>query len=168
MKGLTSRERLERCYRHEETDRPGLYLRGVTAETPRHPSYEPVRRLIVEAGDLKFGWDPSGLVAGPATSVLREPHSAEFERVTTVVHTPAGDLRTVHLAGLQGQPGMCEEHLLKTAEDAERYLSLPAAAPEGPVESFFARKGEAGDRGIVEVNLGMNPAGHVAELFGSA
>ncbi|MBN2312152.1 MAG: hypothetical protein JXR94_24450, partial [Candidatus Hydrogenedentes bacterium] len=91
-----------------------------------------------------------------------------FERHTTIVHTPAGDLRSVYLSGRKGQPGMQEEHLLKSVEDAEKYLSLPISTVSGDVSSFFELDRQAGDRGIVEVGLGLNPAGLVADLLGSA
>jgi len=51
MEYLTSRERLRRCCRHLELDRPGLFLRGVTEGSPPHPSYEPLRRLGATYGD---------------------------------------------------------------------------------------------------------------------
>ena len=167
MGSLTSRERLRRCCRHLELDRPGLFLRGVTESSPPHPSYEPLRRLGATYGDQKSHWDYGRLIESHAISRHAEPHSADFERHVKIEHTPAGDLRSSYLAGLKGQPGMPEKHLLKTVGDAERYLSLPRPKIGGDVESFFEADRRAGDRGIVETHLGLNPAGFVAELFGS-
>ena len=167
MKVLTSRERLDRCYRHRETDRPGLYLRGATEASPPHASYEPLRRLAVARGDLKKGWGLGGL-AEPRDETCRvEPHSEDFERHVTILHTPAGDLSSSRLHGLKGQPGLEETYLLKSVKDAEKYLSIPLPEVKGDVSSFFDADGALGDRGIVEVGIGLNPAGIVASLFGS-
>jgi hypothetical protein len=43
---LTSRERLHRCFRHEETDRPGVIVRWWT---PRDdPTYAPLLHALIE------------------------------------------------------------------------------------------------------------------------
>ena len=167
MKQLTSRERLDRCYRKREVDRPGLYVRGVGAQHPRHPSYAPLRELVLAQGDLKGGWRYEHLVEPVPSSDSTEPYSEDFERRITMVHTPAGDLRSVYLVGLKGQPGFREEYLIKTPEDAERYLSLPVPRVDGETDSFFEIVKEVGERGIVEVGTGLNPAGFVADLLGS-
>ena len=167
MKQLTSRERLDRCFKHLEIDRPGLFLRGATATSPPHPSYEALRDLAAAKADLKFHWSYGHLVEPIPTTREIEPYSENFERHIRIEHTPAGDLRATHLSGLKGQPGMPEEHLLKTVEDAEKYLSLPLPNVEGDVSSFFELDRQVGDRGIVEVPLGLNPGGSAADLFGS-
>ena len=167
MRQLTSRERLDRCFKHLETDRPGLFLRGATASSPAHPSYQPLRDLAVAYGDLKSGWSYRHLVEPLNLTYETEPYSEDFERRITVLHTPAGALRASHLVGLKGQPGLHEKFLLEAVEDAEKYLSLPRPKIEGDVSSFFEVDQQAGDRGIVEVGIGFNPGGFVAELFGS-
>jgi Uroporphyrinogen decarboxylase (URO-D) len=167
MKKLTSRERLDRCYRHLEVDRPGLFLRGITAEAPDNPTYRPLRELVLEEADQKVFWSIDHLVAPLKTSRTVEPYSDDFERTITTLHTPAGDLRSSYLAGLKGQPGMPEEHFVKTVEDVETFLSLPKQDIGGEVSTFFEQVEKTGDRGIVEIHLGMNAGGYVAELLGS-
>lgn len=168
MEVLSSRERLDRCFRHLEVDRPGVYLRGVSETSPAHPSYQPLRHLAMSCCDLKFGWDQDGLLEPQRVTLETLPYSEDFARRVTTLHTPAGDLRCSHLVGLRGQPGLHEEFLLKTVEDAEKYLSLPLPQSSGDVSAFFQALADADDRGIVVTSLGMNPAGFVAELFGSA
>lgn len=56
---------------------------------------------------------------------------------------------------------------LKGMEDAERYLAQPLPEIGGDVSGFFRLRQEVGDRGIVLVALGCNPAGQVASFFGS-
>ncbi len=58
-------------------------------------------------------------------------------------------------------------HLLRDADEAERYLNLPAAEIDGDVSEYFRLREQVGDRGIVLVSLGHNPAAKVACLFGS-
>lgn len=167
MTTMTSRERLDHCYRHLETDRPGLYLRGVSPASPAHASYARVRDLIVKHGDLKRWWPCDSVAEPPPVTEYVEAHSAEFDQHVTILHTPAGDLRTARLAGRQGQPGMLSEHLLKSPGDIERYLSLPLPKIRDDISSYHALWNEIGDRGIVDADLAMNPAGHVADLLGS-
>jgi hypothetical protein len=97
----------------------------------------------------------------------RTPYSEDFERQIIVLHTPKGDLQFSNLASLKGQPGIEETFLLKNREDAEKYLSLPPSAFSPDISSFFAADAKIGDAGIVHVNLGVNPGGFVARLFGS-
>jgi len=85
-----------------------------------------------------------------------------------ILHTPAGDLRASWLASLKGQPGLQETYLLKSRDDALTYLSLPLPELGGAVaDSFQAAERQIGDQGIIDVSLGLNPAGFVAELCGS-
>jgi uroporphyrinogen-III decarboxylase len=62
---------------------------------------------------------------------------------------------------------MTEKHLLESPADAEKYLSLPPQEPSGDLEGFSKRVADMGERGIVEIGLGLNPAGFVADLFGT-
>ncbi len=71
------------------------------------------------------------------------------------------------LLGLKGQPGFHETFFVNSADDAEKYLSLPFPEIGGDVSSFFFTDKMIGDKGIVDVGLGLNPGGFVAELCGS-
>ncbi|NQU11974.1 hypothetical protein HQ590_14360 [bacterium] len=162
---LTSRERLRRCYCGEELDRPGVYSR--TGFPPDDPSYDRLQAYLQSHTDLKRSWDGRAFEAPAPIEHFVEPDSAEFDRQVTVLHTPAGDLRSTYRISRRGQPGLHETYLIKTREDAEAYLSLPLPRVAGDVSSFGVADREIGDRGILDVPLGLNPAGFVAELCGS-
>ncbi|MFZ4695304.1 MAG: uroporphyrinogen decarboxylase family protein [Verrucomicrobiia bacterium] len=164
-RGMTSRERLRRCYFNEELDRPGVYSRaGFPSDDP---SYDRLKAYLQTCADLKRGWNGRAFESTAPTEQFTERHSAEFDRQVTVLHAPAGELRSTRLVSRQGQPGLHETFFIKTREDAETYLSLPLPRVDGDVSSFDVADREIGERGIVDVQLGLNPAGFVAELCGS-
>src|ERR1035437_5689861 len=103
---LTSRERLRRCYCHEEQDRPGIYFR---TNWPSDPSYDPVKACVTAHTDLKITVDLQSLDAPPPTTVERRPHSEDFAAETPILHAPGGDLRSTTLVGLRLLPGFCQE-----------------------------------------------------------
>ncbi|MDQ1328890.1 MAG: Uroporphyrinogen deCOase protein [Candidatus Poribacteria bacterium] len=161
---MTRRERLMKCYSHEELDRPAVYSR--TGFPGNDPSYDKLKAYLQDHSELKTGW--GGLRETPyQTEYYKEPHSEDFERHIAILHTPKGDLQCSTLASLKGQPGMAETYFLKNRKDAEKYLSLPLPEVSGDVSSFFDAKKRIGDDGIVDVSLGMNPGGSVASLFGT-
>ena len=162
---MNRRERMRRCYFHEELDRPAVYSRD--GFPPDDPTYDALHACLAERTELKGHWSARSLLPPCPTDVHAEPYSEDFERRVTVLHTPAGDLRSSRLVSLGGRPGMDESHFLTDRADAEKYLSLPRPRPSGGVEGFFAADRRIGDAGIVQVSLGFNPAGAVAELFGS-
>lgn len=163
-KQLTRRERLERCYSYQEVDRPAVYSR--TGFPRNDPTYDKLKAYLQAHTELKFPWSGWRETSYP-TEHYKEAYTEDFERHITILHTPAGDLRSTTLAGLKGQPGMTETYLLKDREDAEKYLSLPMPEVSGDVSSFFILKDKVGDTGIVDVSLGFNPGGAVASLFGT-
>lgn len=165
MTTLTSRERLRRAYFHEPMDRPGVYSRtGFPADDP---TYDRLKAYLAAHSELKVPWSGRRVEAPYPTSTYTEPHTADFARRVTVLETPAGPLRATELVSLRGKPGLDETYFIKDRADAERYLSLPLPEVGGDVSSFFAADRQVGERGIVDVGLGFDPAGHVAELCGS-
>ena len=165
MQTMTSRERLKRCYFHEQIDRPGVYCRtGFPADDA---TYDQAKAYLAQFTDQKRGW--SGVrreAAAQEHSV--EPFSADFERRVTTLRTPAGGLQSTRLVSLKGQPGLHETFFIKSPADAERYLSLPVTEPTvSGVDAFHELVQDMGETGIVEVGLGMNPAGTIATLCGS-
>ncbi|MBN1349451.1 hypothetical protein JXJ21_08590 [candidate division KSB1 bacterium] len=162
---MTRRERLRRCYFHEELDRPAVYSR--TGFPPNDPGYDQLRAYLSEYTELKHGWDSSRVEFEIPPGIKTEPYSEDFRKKITILHTPKGDLQATHFVGLKNQPGMHETFFLKDRADAEKYLSLSLPELSGDTSSFFELDAQLGDAGIVDVSLGFNPAGHVAELFGS-
>ena len=161
---LTPRERLHRCYFHQDLDRPGVYSRvGFPKDDP---TYDGLKALFVEHTEQKFSWR-GWQVSSPPVSRRVEPYSEDFERHITVLSTPKGDLQSSRLVSLKGLPGLDETFLVSCREDAEAYLSLPMPEISFATESFGEADRRAGDRGIVHVVLGMNPAGTAAGICGS-
>jgi len=162
---MTRRERLERCYSNQEVDRPAVYSRtGFPADDA---TYDRVKSYLKAYTELKSGWSGTQFESAYAIDSSAEPYSEDFERHIQLLHTPKGDLRRSSLISLKGQPGLHETFLVNSREDAEKYLSLPMPEIGGDVSSFFELSGQIGDKGIVDVGIGFNPAGYVAELCGS-
>lgn len=163
---MTRRERLRRCYFHEELDRPGVYVR--TGFPRDDPTYDRLKACLRAKTELKAGWPTARLESAAWPVETRtEGVSEDFERHVHVLHTPAGDLRCSRLVSLKGQPGLHETFYVNCREDAEKYLSLPMPQVGGEVDAFFEAVEQMGDAGIVEAGLGRSPGGHAAELCGS-
>lgn len=162
---MNRRERLERAYHYQEMDRPAVYSR--TGFPPNDPTYEQLKGYLEAHTELKRGWGGRLWVTAYPVSHAVEQYSSDFERHITILHTPTGDLRSTSLAGLKGQPGLHETYMVKSREEAEKYLSLPLPEPASDVSSYFEALKQIGDRGIVEIGLGFNAAGFIAELCGS-
>ena len=161
---MTRRERLRRCYFHEELDRPGVYNR--TGYPGNDPTYDRLKAYLAQYSELKLCWGTEFLQTPYEFSQSVQPHSADFELHRAILHTPKGDLEATYLSSLKGQPGLHQTYFLKTREDAEIYLSLPMPSTGGDVSEFFKADDKMGDSGIVDVSLGSNPGGSVVELFG--
>jgi hypothetical protein len=163
---VDSRERLRRAYYLEEMDRPAVYSR-ISSVPWDDKSYDRLGAFLATESDQKVVWDGRAFEACYPVSHAAEPYSEDFERQITILHTPAGDLRASKRVGLKYQPGLQETFFIKTREDVEKYLSLPLPDRSGDASSFFVADREIGERGIVDVSLGFNPAGFVAELCGT-
>jgi hypothetical protein len=163
---MDRRERLRRCYFHEELDRPAVYSRMWISDEDR--SYDRLRALMHERTEIKHWLLAGRYMSSHKTAERVEAVSEDWKRTVYTIHTPAGDLQGSWLESLKGKPGLHETYYLKTREDAEKYLSLPLPTPSGDAATEFAKAlKEVGDRGIVEVLLGTNPGGSAVELFGS-
>lgn len=160
---MTRKERLRRAYFHEEMDRPAVYSRE--GFPSNDPTYDKLKKYLAENSELKFLWK---LKETPhTTEISYENYNEDFRRRKTILHTPAGNLESTSFESLKGQPGLHETYFLKTPEDAEKYISLPLPEIIKETDSFFQTEKKADDTGIVNVSLGMNPAGTVVDLFGS-
>ncbi len=162
---MNRRERMRKCYFNEEIDRPAVFSRILFP--PNDPTYDRLKAYLDAHSELKLTWDATKLKTPYPTDVSTEPYSDAFERKVEVVHTPKGDLRKSTFISLKNQPPMHETYLLKTVEDAEKYLSLPFPAVGGDVSGFFAAEKQVGDKGIINIFLGVNPGGTIASLFGT-
>jgi len=162
---MTRRERLRRCYFNEPVDRPAVYSR--TFYPPDDPSYDRLRAYLETHSELKQGWAQAKAAPEYPVEVFYEDYSPEFRRKVEILHTPKGDLRRTRLESVKGLPGMDETFFISSREDAEKYLSLPAQTLIADVSSFFIADAQMGQKGIVYVGLGSNPAGTCVQLCGS-
>ncbi|MBI4024919.1 MAG: hypothetical protein HY360_08050 [Verrucomicrobia bacterium] len=176
---LNSRERLTRCFFHQETDRPAV---TVWENYPANdPTYEKTRAYVSEHCDRRLTWwcgrevscvEP---LADAQNTIERrypcmrtvEPHSEDFERIIRILKTPKGELKAIFLRNLKGQPGLAERHFIQSREDAEKFLSLSLPTIEPETDPFFEMDLKIGERGVIICWLGFNPAGFVVELLGS-
>ena len=162
---MTRRERLKRCYFNQDTDRPAVYSR--TGFPGDDPTYVRLKAYLDTHTELKVGWSGAQFDSPDPIEVSVEPHTEDFQRRTEILHTPKGDLRRSFWESLKGQPGLHETFFVNSAEDAECFLSLPLPRLSGEASSFFAADAAIHEKGIVDINLGSNPGGFVAELCGS-
>lgn len=166
MERMTSRERLLRLYGHQAVDRPAVFVRWVGMEDA-DASYDELRRLVAQSTDRKVLWE-AGLLREPRPIASRiEPCDDGYDLQTNVLATPKGDLVERVMVSRRGLPSYTREHYVKSVGDCERWLALPISAVGGSCASFFASDRSIGERGIVDVYLGTNPAGAVVELMGS-
>ncbi len=162
---LTRRERLIRCYYHQDLDRPAVCC---PSDFPvEDASYDRLKQYIQEKTVQKKSWPAAQYCTNmPGFSAHEAKHSDEFNRRVDFLKTPAGKLRHSFFVGLNGQPRQMEEYLIKSAEDAEMYLSLPPLEFTGESLSFFEANMFLGDAGVLDVELGYSPSAHVAALCG--
>ncbi len=163
---MNSRERLERCYRQQEIDRPAVYTR--TAYPLNDPTYDELKKFMQMYTDHKKAWTGWRIDYAYKLEKMVKPYSSDYQRVITTMTTPKGKLTSSLFSNLTGKPNMLETHYIKDYDDALKYLSLPDAdiIPGNPSD-FFEEIKNMGDKGIIEVHLGLNPAGFVADLMGS-
>ena len=146
MKPLSSRERLLRVFRQQETDRMPIWLWGVDPMFPSGrqswiPLYEMVEKYEV---DIIRWWSPRPRrPASPAPAAPRperrqsdKPDMWEYERI---IKTPKGDLTQIHYQPKDGRPGYVKKEFIQTVDDAEKWLSLPhrIIPPDAEVMELF-------------------------------
>jgi hypothetical protein len=164
---ITRKERLHRCYFNQELDRPGVYVRNAFPDND--PSYDRMKAYLREKAELKVWFWGHKETNGARVDTRTEPGPHGTTRKIFTLHTPAGDLERSDVANLlKGQAPQAETYFLKTREDAAKYLSLPMPVFSGdPAAEYRKAVAEMGDRGIVDVSIGMNPGGSASTMFGS-
>ena len=175
MADMTSRERLMTAYRNGQPDRVPIRVWGVQPDTkPPHPSYQPICDLS-ERTDLVGDWGPANAgTFGTASEEVTVDHAErpseieDHKEVTTLVKTPAGEMRSVYYQPLTpGVPGYQKEYLISSVEDAKKYLSIPYVPPKIDCSGFAAADAAMGDRGVVMCPFGPEPMYHINALIGS-
>jgi hypothetical protein len=155
---MTSRQRMLAAFRIEETDCFPLQVRGVRCWdedwcATRHASYGPVIEAVAEHGDFELGWGVGGgmfmSASDEVTSDSETVDEGDWLLRTTTIHTPGGDMTSVHRASTRGLPGLQIEFPVKTLEDIEKVLSVPWVPPRPDCSGFFEADQALGERGIV-------------------
>jgi len=166
---MNRRERLRRCYYHEQMDRPGVYSR--TLFPANDPTYDRLKAYLAEHSELKLEWTTKELDSPYPIDIRTEPYNDERMREIKTLHTPKGDLIKTSFIRIKyqakNQPKLSEKYLLETKEDADKYLSMPLPEIRKDTSNFYKLKEQVKDRGIVDVCLGVNPGGFASTLFGS-
>ena len=90
---MTSKERLTRCYFGLETDRPAVYSRS--GFPGNDPTYDKLKAYLARYSDRKDLFFAKNLCEPNKKDNIVEAHSQEYDKVTTVWHTPKGELRQV-------------------------------------------------------------------------
>jgi len=167
---MTGRERLLATLRREPVDRVPISTCELTSYGafgwPKHePSYQPLLAEIDARTEALPLWGPWGEPGPDAIPVSQEQWVDEIFTVTrTTLHTPRGDLSTVTKETSSVKTTWTVEHLLKTREDIDRYLSIPLDLGPVHTEGFFSLDAEIGESGLVLCDTG-DAVCSVASLF---
>ena len=168
---MNNKERMFSAFRHQPVDRIPFATYNL------HPFSEAHRNDPSYAGLLDLVWDKAGMLCKtgitrkqtPATQaeearteVIRET-TPEQERLTRILHAPAGDLRSVTVKPA-GQPSLVTEHFIKTDDDIRTYMSLPFEADEFDVNPAAQVDADLEGRGVAYVNY-ADPMHAAAVLF---
>ncbi|HIE53013.1 MAG TPA: hypothetical protein EYP85_14780 [Armatimonadetes bacterium] len=172
---MTSRQRLLTAMQRQQPDRVPIHLRGVQVWSEKwlqskDESFAPLIEAVREVGDWVATWSPGG---GPFLTVLEEGQvetqvtdANDWTLHQTTVPTPRGPLTCIRQVSKGDYPSLTKKFWVETAEDYERFLSLPYLPPQPEVGSFFALEREMGERALVMASF-LNPIGYVHALLGS-
>lgn len=159
---LTSKERLMRIFRKQETDRPAIKLWGSwqykEGDHLMHPAYEPVAKLASETTDLfTYCRSPFNIYCGRfckdlITTEVKDTKESTWKDHITTYHTPYGDLRQIKHVSTVGDPGYTTEYAVKEPEDLKKILAM-AYEPYKYEDNLVICEDALGDRGVVMFNL---------------
>ena len=173
---MTSRDRLLRTLRREPVDRVPISTYELNGLAPneyqnRAPSYRRMMDKIRADTDCIYMWDSGLWAESPLWESRRE--TAADGTVTTYsrLKTPKGDLTKIQRRSPNIHTTWTIEHLLKSAEDIDRYLSvLPQLfqidESRIPVvdDEYAEIEERIGEAGII-MNNGADPSAYVPDLF---
>lgn len=164
---MTSRERLQATLRRETPDRVPVntYELSVVGWPNGESSYERLMAAVAEQSDSLAMWGGGGAGLSPEVPTDSQTWTeGEFSVTRATVHTPRGDLTRTTKAQPTVMTTWTTEHLCKTVEDIERYLSLPLAPVVDDPQGFREMDQQVGERGLV-MGGACDPIGWVAGLF---
>lgn len=167
---MTGRERLLATLQRKPVDRVPISTYELTPFGPwnwplEELSYQPLMQLIRERTDalpLWGAWMPSSPQDIPADHETWQ--EGEFNVTRTTLHTPKGDLTTVSKETPAVKTVWTVEHLCKSEDDVEKYLSIPYHPMPVDASGFASLNEEVGEHGIVLCDTG-DAVGNIAGLF---
>lgn len=147
----------------------------------RQPSYASLMDFIREHTDAITNWGPgrkadmrdddiqnTGSILGSAhqvpMDVTEEQIDATRRRVTRILHTPQGDLRSITEHDTLVHTTWQIEHWCKDTADVDKALSVPYLPIRHQAEDYDAVREELGDHGLIMSSL-ADPAYMVADLM---
>jgi hypothetical protein len=165
---LSSKERIMRVFRGEETDRPVFKLWGAGATWDRKKllaeAYAPVCELAARTTDIFAGaGSPFDVFFGQnaarhVSSERVKTASPLWDEIRTTIRTPEGALTGIDRVSNVGSPGYTVEHFIKGPEDVNKLLSVPYEPFPFSADGFIRAEEALGDRGIVM--FGLDHAGY--------
>jgi hypothetical protein len=173
---MTSRERLLRTLRREPVDRVPISTYELNGYNPdawenQTPSYKRLMDRIRADTDCIYmwGWD---LWADTGLWDYREETRPDGGTVVySRLRTPKGDLTQTQVRKPDVHTVWTTEHLLKSVEDIDRYLSVVSQLlriDEAKIavarERYATAEERVGDRGVM-MNDGGDPSAHIPNLF---
>lgn len=171
---MTSRDRLLALLHDKPVDRCGVCTYTFDGfNNPRlrdEPSAADAIALVDAETEIMLSWgarvEPNiFLSASPEVSVCDERSPEDDHTVIrTTLHTPRGDLHSLCVTHEGVATSWKVEHLLKSDEDVERFLSIPYVKPTVTANQFEDAELRIGERGLVAVDM-ADPIGYVADLF---
>jgi len=162
---LTPHERLLRTFKGQEVDRAPVKLWGLDIGMGMlRPAYQKIYDFAHDKTDLfSGGGSPMDIFVGTRhelyeTKIELWEKDPIWNKHTTILHTPDGDLKNVSLASTKGDPGYVLENYIKCPGNFKRLFSIPYTPYEMNVEGYLARREFIGERGIV--CFGLDHAGY--------
>ena len=140
------------------------------------PSYRGLMDFIRAHTDCITNWNPRTATDRytceerflcsdfPVEMETRTEKVEEFERTTTVCHTPQGDLQSVTQTTRDIYTTWRVEHWCKTLADVDKALSVPYQPANYDAADFARVRTELGDHGLVMASIG-DPAYLAADLM---
>ncbi len=112
------------------------------------PEYRPILDAVLKAPNVGMICKTAARIKRPIDALWEVEKQADDggHRIIARLHTERGVLRQV-VRQPAGQPAYCTEHLLKTDEDVDKYLSLahePGEVDLTPAEEMYDKVGEQG------------------------
>lgn len=175
---MTSKERILKVFRGEIPDRVPIhigfnsFMGGMREVIYRHESFRESLAYMDQHTDIIVQMTPKftkglGMFLTATESVEKEItkwSEGKSTYIRTIIHTPKGDLQKLERIDEDVATVWHLEHVIKTDDDIERFLSIPYVEPDPDVSDIRAKIDQIGDRGMVFISL-LDPIREVNELM---